>query len=285
MRPTREWLDQPGGLAERLQRLRKTAGLTGDQLAERAGWTRAKVPKIENGRQMPTEADIQAWTEITGTPESTAELLAMLAEAQAVHREWRHKLRSGQATLQVEYDELVRDAARIRNFEIMLVPGLLQTPEYARYRALEAVRVHGASPDGVEATITARMKRGEVLYDSSKAFEFIITEAALRYLLCPPAVMIGQFDRLMVTSRMPNVKLGIIPPGVELAIAPMIGYIIVDDVALAETFTSMETYQGAEAAKYAEIFDALMAESVTGDDARRLITLAAEELQTNRETE
>lgn len=285
MRPTREWLNQPGGLAERLQRLRKAAGLTGDQLAERAGWTRAKVPKIENGRQMPTEADIRIWAEITGASESAAELLAMLADAQAVHREWRHKLRSGQAALQVEYDELVHSAAKIRNFEIMLIPGLLQTREYVRYRALEAVRVHGASPSGVEATIAARMKRGEVLYDTRKAFEFIITDAALRYLLCPPAVMIGQLDRLLVTSRMPNVRLGIIPPGTELAIAPMIGYMIVDDLALAETFTSMETYQGAEAAKYAEIFDALMAESVTGDDAQRLITLAAQDLQVNKETE
>src|SRR6185437_14379074 len=65
LQPTREWLNRPGGLAERLQRMRKAAGLTGDQLAVRLGWTRAKVPKIENGRQMPTEADIKAWAEAT----------------------------------------------------------------------------------------------------------------------------------------------------------------------------------------------------------------------------
>lgn len=281
MRPTREWLDQPGGLAERLKRLRNAAGLTGDQLAAAAGWSRAKVPKIENGRQMPTEADIRAWTDICGAPEQLAGLLDMLSEAQAVHRQWRHKLRSGQAALQTEYDTLVREAVRIRNFEIMLIPGLLQTPDYTRYRALEAVRVHGASADGVDATVTARIRRGEVLYDAGKTFDFVITEAALRYLLCPPAVMIGQLDRLSVASRLPNVRLGIIPPGTELAVAPMVGYMMVDDVALAETFTSMETYIGAEAEKYAEIFDALMAESVTGDQARRLIGAAANDLQAN----
>jgi transcriptional regulator with XRE-family HTH domain len=279
VKATREWLDRPGGLAERLQRLRKAAGLTGDQLAAQAGWTRAKVPKIENGRQMPSEDDIRAWAEISGAPEAVEELLAMLAEAQAVHRQWQHKLRAGQAALQTEYDTLVRGAARIRNFEIMLIPGLLQTPDYTRYRALEAVRVHGADERGVETTIAARMRRTEVLYDAAKAFEFVITEAALRYLLCPPPVMLGQLDRLLSASRLPNIKLGIIPPGVELPVAPMIGYMIVDNVALAETFTSMETYTGPEAEKYAEIFDALMAEAVTGDDARRLIGAAADDLR------
>ena len=201
MRPTGEWLNQPGGLAERLRRLRKAAGLTGDRLAEMPGWPRSKVPKLENGRQMPTEADIRAWAEACGQPEAIPELLDLLSEAQAVHRQWRHKLREGQAALQAEYDTLVRDAKRVRNFEIMLIPGLLQTPDYARYRALEAVRLHGRRADERGATVAARMRAGEVLYDTGKTFEFIITEAALRYLLCPPRVMLGQLDRLFDAYR------------------------------------------------------------------------------------
>ncbi len=101
----------------------------------------------------------------------------------------------------------------------------------------------------------------------------------MRYLLCPASVMAGQLDRLLVASRLPNVRLGTIPPGVEISVAPMVGYMIVDEVVLAETFTSMETYRGAGAEKYAEIFDALMAEAVTGDQARRLIALAVSDLQ------
>src|SRR6266704_656331 len=64
LQPTGEWLNQPGGLAERLQRMRKAAGLTGDQLAARLGWkSRSKIPKLENGRQMPTEDEIRAWAD------------------------------------------------------------------------------------------------------------------------------------------------------------------------------------------------------------------------------
>ena len=161
----------------------------------------------------------------------------------------------------------------------MLVPGLLQTPEYARYRALEAVRLHGADPDGVEAVVAARMRRQEVLYDTSKAFTFIITEAALQYLLCPRRVMIPQFDRLATVSEFGNVSLGIIPPGVELPVAPMAGYLMADDTTIVETFTSSITVSVTEAPKYVQITDELMAESITGEEARRLIAEAAAALR------
>ena len=278
MQPTREWLNRPGGLAERLQRMRKSAGLTGDQLAARLGWTRAKVPKIENGRQMPTEADIKAWAEATGQPDAVPEVLGMLADAQTVYRQWRLGA-GGHEALQGQYDAVVRNAAVIRNFQIMLIPGLLQTPEYARYRALEAVRLHDADPDGVEAVVAARMRRQEVLYDTSKTFTFIVAEAALRYLLCPRLAMLAQLDRLATVSDFGNVSLGIIPPGVELAVAPMVGYLMADDTTIVETFTSAITVSAAEAPKYALVTDELMAESVTGGEARQLITAAAAALR------
>ena len=281
MRPTGEWLNQPGGLAERLVRLRKAAGLTGDRLAAQLGWPRSKVPKIENGRQMPTDADIRAWAEACGRPDAVPELLGALSEAQAVHRQWRHKLREGHAALQEEFNALVRDAGHIRNFEVVSIPGLLQTPDYARYRMLEAVRLHGAVSDGVDATVTARMRRQEVLYDSSKTFEFVVTEAAFRLLPCPPSVMLAQLDRLLTASTLSNVTLGIIPFDTELAVMPMLGFLTVDDLTVLETFTGADTLGGEESAKCRQIFKELMAESVAGDEARRLITAAAGELRRN----
>lgn len=278
MQPTGETLSQPGGLAERLRRSRKAAGLTGPVLAQRLGWVKSKVPKLENGRQMPTDDDLRAWAEATGHAEELPELLDLLSEAQAVHRQWRHKLRRGHAALQAEFDRMVRDAKYIRNFEIMLIPGLLQTPDYARYRALEAVRLHNADEGGVDEMVAARMRRQDVLYDSSKTFDFIICEAALRYLLCPPQVMAAQLDRLLSVSGLRNVTLAIIPPGVELAVAPMVGFLTVDEVTIVETFASQDNYVGTEAATYDQITDGLMAEAVTGDEARRLIMAAAADL-------
>ena len=280
MQPTGETLNEPGGLAERLTRLRKeAAGLTGVQLAAQLGWPRSKVPKLENGRQMPSEADITTWAEACGHPEEIPELLELLAEARAVHAQWRHKLRAGHAALQAEFDKLVRDAKRIRNFEVMVIPGLLQTADYARYRALEAVRLHGTDEADVEKTVIARMRRQEALYDTGKTFEFIICESALRYLLCPPQVMAGQLDRLIGISGLGNVTLAIIPPGVELAVAPMVGFLTVDDLTVVETFTSQDQYIGQESAAYDQIADGLIAEAVTGDEARTLITAAIQALR------
>jgi transcriptional regulator with XRE-family HTH domain len=260
--------------------LREDAGLTGQQLADALGWnSRSRIPKLERGQQMPTEADIIRWADACGHPEEVPELLAMLAEGQVVHEQWRHKLRGGHAALQREFDRFVRDAKRIRNFEIMLIPGLLQTADYARYRALEAVRLHGADPDKVEETVATRMRRQETLYDTSKTFEFIVTDAALRYLLCPPQVMAGQLDRLLGISGLGNVTLGIIPPGRELAVAPMVGFLMVDDLTVVETFTSEDDYIGPESAAYDRIADGLMAEAAVGDEARQLVAAAAADLR------
>jgi transcriptional regulator with XRE-family HTH domain len=275
MQPTSEWLNQPGGLAERLTLMRKAAGLTQDALAERTSWARSKVVKLENGRQMPSPADLRQWAEALGDPDAVPDLLRLLEEAQAVHRQWKHQLRRGHTAVQADFDTLVRGATLIRNFQTFLIPGLLQVPGYARARAMEGVRFHGTDPGKVEETVAARMRRQEVLYDTSKTFEFVIMGAALDYLLCPPEVMRGQLDRLMGVLGLSHITLGIIPPGKELTVTPYVGFLMVDDIAIVETFTGADTIRGDEAAKYAGIADMLMADAVTGDNARRLISAAA----------
>src|SRR4051794_15016812 len=111
-----DWLARPGGLADRLQSMRKSAKLTGEQLATTLGWVRSKVSKLENGRQAPSEQDIADWVRACGGDEAARrELLDELAAGRAAHRQWRHELRRGQVELQTDVDELVRGAAVIRN--------------------------------------------------------------------------------------------------------------------------------------------------------------------------
>ncbi len=279
MQPTGDWLNQPGGLAERLLSLRKAAGLKGDQLAAALGWARSKVSKLENGRQMPKASDLTAWAQACGQPGAAAELLDMLAEAESVHRQYRHRLRVGHAAIQAELDQLVRAAKRIRCFEVTVIPGLLQTPGYARARMLEAVRVHGFAEDQVEAAVAARMRRQDVLYEPGRQFEFVITEAALRILLCPPGEMLGQLDRLLTVEGLGHVSLGVIPFGTVLPVAPMHGFMLLDDVAYAESHSADREMTGPEAETYRVIGDGLAAEAVTGEAARALISDAAATLR------
>jgi transcriptional regulator with XRE-family HTH domain len=276
VRPTEEWLNQPGGLADALRGLRKAARLTGDQLAAQLGWARSKVPKLENGRQMPSEDDLTAWAEACGKPEAMPELLSMLAEAQAVHRQYRHQLRrGGHVASQQDLDRLVHQAQRIRNFEITFIPGLLQTPDYARYRLKEAMRLSGEDESRVERAVTARMRRQEVLYEAGHEFEFIIMETALQIRNCLPEVMLTQLDRLLGVTGFRNVRLGVIPMDAMLPVTPYIGFLILDEVTYLETHTSENLLHGEESVSYQRLADALSAQSVSEDGARELISRAS----------
>ncbi len=280
MHPTDRRLTSRGGLAERLYGLRKAAGLTGDQLAAALGWGqktgRTKVSKIENGKQAPSAGDIRAWAGACGHPEVATELLDLLADVQAVHRQWRGRLRHGQAAVQDDYDRRVRAAKRIRNSAPVVIPSFIQTAGYARAIMAQVADLWGTTD--IDAAVEARMRRQEVLYDQSKVFEFAITEAALRLLPCPPQVMRGQLDRLL-SLDLDNLTLGIIPMGIQLAVVPYSDFLLLDDRAIVESHGSEDEVGEEESAVYARIFERLMAEAVTGDDARRLITAAAAALR------
>jgi len=270
---TGDLLNKPGGLAECLLKLRKTAKLTQVALAEAAGWPSSKVSKIETGQQFPSGDDITAWCAACGQPEAAGELRDLLETARSSRRQYR--LRGSQAAIQAELDRLVRSARHVRNFEPIVIPGLLQTPDYARYRALEGVRVHGFREEDVEATVAARMRRQEVLYGAGRQFDFVITEAALRFLLCPPGVMLGQLDRLMSVPGLAGVTLSIVPFGTVLEVAPMHGFMLLDDAAYVEEHSGDRELAGREAETFKAIGEALLGEAVTGNEARDLIVSAA----------
>ncbi|MFE9694613.1 Scr1 family TA system antitoxin-like transcriptional regulator [Micromonospora sp. NPDC005806] len=101
----------------------------------------------------------------------------------------------------------------------------------------------------------------------------------LRWLLTSPEVMRGQLDRLQTVVGVPNIRFGILPLGVPLATTPQNSFQMYDDVAIVETFVGETTYRDDEAASYTRAIERLWQEAVTGEDARRLIVRAAQELQ------
>lgn len=256
--------------------MRKAAGLTGDRMAADLGWGRPKISKIENGRQLPSAEDIRAWAQECGHPEAAPELLEMLTDIQATHRQWRGRMRHGHAPVQEDYDRRTKAAKHIRAAEIVIIPGLLQTASYARAIMTQIAAEWGTTD--VDAAVEVRMRRQEVLYDQSKTFEFAVAEAALRLLPCPPQVMLGQLDRLL-SLDLDNVTLGIIPMGIQLDTMPLNSFLLIDDQAVIESHGGEDEPGKDESAAYARIFEQLMAEAATGTEARRLITAAAADLR------
>lgn len=266
-------------LGKRLRELRQRANMSGRQLAESLSWPPSKVSKLENGRQTPTDDDIRRWARATDGDGETEALLASLHTLEVQHAEWQRQLRTGLKPHQQEIAELDAMTRLFRAFESTFIPGLLQTAEYARSRFAQSITVFKVRNDINEA-VAVRVQRQEILYRPDKRFHFVLTEAALRYRLCPPGVMLGQLDRLVSLSAMPNVKLGIIGFETAYVVAPAHGFWLLDnDRVMVETFSAeLNLAQPQEISLYSGIFNSLAAVASYGRAARAIINRVIDDL-------
>ncbi|MFD6095247.1 helix-turn-helix domain-containing protein [Nocardiopsis flavescens] len=226
-------------LASLLRSARLDRGLSGQELADILGWSQSKVSKIENGRTRPTADDAEAWLSACRAPEDVLRQSSELAEAALVEsRHWRavhaRGLRSGQAGVR----SLEQRAETVRSFQPSLVPGLLQTAEYAR-QVLSAVDLSGKGD--VPEAVAARMRRQEVLYDPGRRFEFTLTEAALRWHPHDANLLAAQVDRLLSVSTLTNVVLRVLPLSSPFGHLQSNGFLLFeipgDPTVIVETFT------------------------------------------------
>jgi transcriptional regulator with XRE-family HTH domain len=260
-------------LGVRLREMRRNSRLTGSQLAERLGWAQSKVSRLECGRQTATPDDISAWVDATDCdPDLVQDLLSLLTKVESDYAVWRRELRAGTRRKQLNFLKLEARVKTIKGFETCVVPGLLQTADYARYRLGEMPTLHNA-PDDISTALAVRMQRQQVLYDTNKTFHFILSEAVLRTMLCPADTMRGQLDRLSVVSGLPNVRLGILPFTALLPVAPLNGFWIFDDslVTFETIAAEIHVRDPDEVALYGAVFEQLDEISLYGDDARKLI--------------
>lgn len=266
-------------LGARLRELRQRANFSGKQLAESLSWQPSKVSKIELGKQTPSDDDIVAWTEATNCSSDGADLLASLHTLEVQHAEWQRQLKGGLKPHQNEIAELNARTRFFRVFESTYIPGLLQTAEYVRARFVQSISVFKIRNDINEA-VQARLQRQDILYRPEKRFHFVITEAALRYRLCPPVAMLGQLDRLISIAALSNVKLGIIGFDTAYVVAPAHGFWILDeDRVMVETFSAeLNLAQPQETSLYGTVFDSLAAVASYGRSARAIITRVVDDL-------
>jgi transcriptional regulator with XRE-family HTH domain len=260
-------------LGRKLRELRHAAGISGRVLADRLSWPPSKISKLETGKQTPTEDDLRAWAAATVAREGdSAALLAMLATLETAYAEWQRLLQGGARHHQKSVAELERGTTRLRAFEPAHIPGLLQTAMYARHRLAQAIRVFGVTND-IDDAVRLRMARQEVLHDPRRRFHFVITEAALRYRLCPPEVMLAQLDRLVSASTLPNLRLGVIAFETAYVVAPGHGFWIFDDErVLVETFAAEQSLaQPQEIELHTKIFGAIASVASYGTQARTII--------------
>jgi transcriptional regulator with XRE-family HTH domain len=271
-------------LGKQLRELRVAAQLSGKQLAESLSWVGSKVSKIENGHQTPTDDDIRAWTQATNADDQTTSLLAALHNLELQHAEWQRVLKAGMKAHQSTLSQIDEKTRLYRGFDNTVIPGLLQTPEYARARFAQVVMVHRV-PNDINEAVKARMQRQEMLYRPDKRFHFVLTEAALRYRLVSIDIMLGQLDRLMAISLMRNVKLGIIGFKTQYVTDPRHNFWVLDDhlVRFESYSAEINLRQPHEIELYTAIFEQLAAVASYGSEARAIIARVMEELAAEAE--
>ncbi|MFC8505650.1 helix-turn-helix domain-containing protein [Streptomyces sp. NPDC057411] len=259
-------------LGARLRELRAETGLSGKDFAERLGWPASKVSRLQTGKQTPSVGDMEAWARAAGKPEVIAELKARTAGLETTYRSWKRQLAAGHRARQEQ--GIAETAATIltRGVEVVRVPGLLQTPEYARY-VFEQNAEFRRTPRDVDAAVRARVRRQEALYDPDKTFHFLIYEPALHARTSPGPVHVAQLDRLMGVIGLANVKLGIVPLAAPLRRAPSHGFWIYDRrLVIVETInTEMWLADEASLELYERSWDWLSESAVYGTQAQRLI--------------
>jgi len=166
-------------------------------------------------------------------------------------------------------------ATQIRMFQPNLVPGLLQTAEYARH----AIELATTSQD-IELGVARRMARQSIIYDRAKSFEFVITEGALRWRIVPTDVHVGQLNHLASLATLANVSIGVIPWHAQVAAHQSTMFCLFDDASAYVELLNGEvtTEDRNDVAQYAASFTALTQAAVTGDDAIAEVRRIASEL-------
>jgi hypothetical protein len=128
--------------------------------------------------------------------------------------------------------------------------------------------------DDVDEAVQIRMQRQEFLQDPDRSFHFVITEAALRYQLCAPAVMLPQLKHLIPLCAYPTVKLGVIGFDARYGTAfPSHGFWLHDnELVTLETFSAeIRISNPSEIEVYGKVFDSLAGIASYGEAAQQII--------------
>ncbi len=197
-------------LGAQLRRLREARGIT----RETAGWeirsSESKISRMELGRVGFKERDVTDLLTLYGLtdPQERDRLLALARDANAPG--WWHRYADLLPGWFQPYLGLEAAASLIRTYEVQFVPGLLQTPDYAR--AVIRLGRDRASADELDRRVALRMDRQQVLTrpDPPQLWA-VLDEAALRRPIGGATVLRGQIEALIEATKMPNVRLQVIP--------------------------------------------------------------------------
>ncbi len=196
------------GLGAELCRYRKDAQLTLEHVAERLGTSASTICRLETGKREPTLEEVSAILAIVGVVGPERDRLLGLAVGRSGGSGMVEYTKSTVQSQTYLYFESY--ATVITNFQLMLIPGLAQTADYA-HAVVSAIQVDEGDDD-IETRIGKRMSRQKILTRRTPPqLNLILCEQALRAPIGGPKVMGRQVRHLIDLADRDNVSLRVIP--------------------------------------------------------------------------
>jgi transcriptional regulator with XRE-family HTH domain len=253
--------------ADELRRARAANGLSQDQLADKIAYSSSLVAMVESRRRIPSLDFAQRCDEAMHTGGSLGRLHPLVAGE--AYPSWFRP-----------FVELEKTATSLRTWESVVVPGLLQTEDYAR------AILRGSRPRDSDARIdemaTARIARQEILRrDNPPDLWVVIDEGVLRRPVGEPGVMTTQLDQLIAAARDPWITIQVMPtaagahPGL---MGPFViaGFPSAPDVVYLDNTLSGQVVERPEDVRYVTVlYDTLRAEALPRKASIELITEVA----------
>jgi transcriptional regulator with XRE-family HTH domain len=275
-------------LAGELRRLREVTGLTGEEVSQRLGWSGSKLSRIELHRIGVKQADLRKLLALYEVDDSHRDDLLALA------RESGKKGRLVRATAgfpQVAgYVSAESEAESVWIWEPQVIPGLLQTAEYARAVRQPFFEMFPGPPSEIDRWVETRLLRQQVLTrDPPLQLQAVVDESVLRRGFGGETVMRQQLEHLSASSELPNVEVRIYPLGGNhslLATAgfsymqfPQVHEIPLHDIVSVETLEGNYDLEDEEQTyKYHVAFEYLSSRSLSPEQSRALISAIASDI-------
>ena len=268
-------------LALELLRRREAAGLTREEAARQLEWSTSTIFRIETGRSRPQPGNVRVLLELYGVSGPERDGLIRLAR-EARQPGWWHSFRDVLPNPYEVFIGLEAGAASIRNFEPIVVPGLLQTEEYARQTLRNGPGE--LDRDDIERLVQVRMERQRILgREDRPRLWAVIDEAVIRRVVGSPEVMREQLRHVIECAEQGKTTLQAVPYSAGAHAGTTGPFVIIDfpeptdpAVVYVETLAGdLYFEERADVDRYTLAFDRLLAAALHPDDSVRLVQQAA----------
>lgn len=220
-------------LAAELRRTRLAAGLSRTEISEEVGLPEPDLSRLETGQVTPSLGEVARWGYAVGASDRVKQQLLSLAAAASEVIALPYWLQTDAVALQEELGRLEASSPSQRTVLVGLVPGLLQTREYA-----EMIMDFNALPRAdQDAAVDARMRRQALIHDPARKFEFIMSESGLKW--CRPGtsrnVLRNQISYIAELAELANVTVGVIRTDAQTKVPFMQSYYIYEKASFEES--------------------------------------------------